>query len=85
LHSDPPSPCTFGGITGATDGFGGRHTVGGQTIGRLTPLSHTGCICPSTHWQLQAALAALPPVNNSASANRTERMRPPEIYPDLSR
>jgi hypothetical protein len=75
LHSDPPSPFTFGGITGATDGFGGRHTAGGQTIGLLTPSSHTGCSCPSTHWQVQAAFAALPPINNKVSANRIDRIR----------
>jgi hypothetical protein len=72
-------------MTGATDGFGGRHTVGGQTLGGSMAPSHSGCMRPSTHRQVQAALAALLqinraallPVNRSISANRIERMRPP--------
>src|SRR5437879_816931 len=84
-HCDPSSGITFGGMTGATDGFGGRHTVGGQIFGWLMPPSHSDCIRPSTHWQVQAALAALPPINKSVSAKRTERMRTPKFHPDASR
>jgi hypothetical protein len=68
-------------MTGATDGFGGRHTVGGQIFGGLRASSHTGCICASTHWQVQAASAALPAISKTVSPNRTERMRPPKFIP----
>ncbi len=56
-HADVPIGGTLGGLTGAIDGPAIGQMRGGQ-IGRISSaLLHSGCISPSTHWQVQSASA----------------------------
>jgi len=47
-----------GGFIGAIDGGMIGHIVGGQIGGKSIAPSHSGCIRPSTHWQVQPAEAS---------------------------
>jgi hypothetical protein len=56
-HDDVPIGGTLGGLIGAIEGVAIGQVRGGQIGGMSSELPHSGCISPSTHWQVQDASA----------------------------
>ena len=56
-HDDVPIGGIVGGLIGAIEGVAIGQMRGGQIGGISSELVHSGCISPSTHWQVHDASA----------------------------
>jgi hypothetical protein len=67
-HDEVPIGGTVGGLIGAIEGVAIGQTRGGQIGAMSSELPHSGCISPSTHWQVQDASARAPISNATPTA-----------------
>ena len=73
-HDDVPIGGTVGGLIGAIDGPAIGQMLGGHIGGRSIEVLHSGCISPSTHWQVQPA-SARARISNAMPVARHTNMR----------
>jgi hypothetical protein len=74
-HCLVPTGGTVGGLIGAIDGAVTGQTAGGQIGGRSIALSQSGCIWPSTHWQMHDAVALRTPIARKRTAPTIAQIR----------
>jgi hypothetical protein len=70
-----PTGGTVGGLIGVIDGAITGQIAGGQIGGRSIALSQSGCIWPSTHWQMHDAAALWALIARKTTAPTTVHIR----------
>lgn len=70
-HTEVPIGGIRGGLIGVIDGAANGHIAGGQIGGRSIALLHSGCMLPSTHWQVQDACDGEPITTAQSKAVQT--------------